>query len=65
MGMPGTGEERGEQVPLIACAIGQETSRVVGAAALARDDEREVLCSCSLPSSLARGSTSRRQATSR
>ena len=38
----GTGEERGEQVALIAFGVGQETSRVDRAAALARDDEGKV-----------------------
>jgi len=40
--MPAQGEERGEQVALIAFGIGQETSRVDGTAALARDDKGKV-----------------------
>src|SRR5215212_8232286 len=44
-----TGKECGEQIALIAFGIGQETSRVDGAAALASDDEGKALAGVLVP----------------
>src|SRR5947208_3381193 len=48
-GNAGTGEERGEQVALIAFGTGQESSRVDGSAAFARDDEGKVFAGLLVP----------------